>query len=130
MKFISLCFAIALLGISAAGQDPACKSVQKGAFKIFTKETGTTFIRRTAKEQVEKNDDLGYEVIFSIRWIDECTYELRPKKLIRGDPAIMGDGSQFVRTRIRDITETGYVAETTSSFSDATMNFTVEIVKK
>lgn len=111
------------------GQKPTCKSLQQGSFKIVSKETGTTFIKRTDKEQIEKNETLGYEVIFSIKWLDECTYELRPKKLIKGDPSIMGDGTHFVKTKIKEISNKTYVAETTASFSDQTVDFVVDIVK-
>ena len=105
-----------------------CKSVQTGTFKVVTKESGTTYIKRTPTEHTEKNDELGYEVIFDIKWINECTYELRPKKVIKGDPSIMGDGTNFVRVKIRDITAKTYIAETTASFTPATMEFLVEIL--
>lgn len=125
--FVSLLFQLFALKVCA--QQPTCKSLHTGSFKIFTKETGTTFITRTEKEQVEKNDDLGYEVIFDIKWINDCTYELRPKNLIKGDPAIMGDGNSVLKTKIKDITPTGYVAETTSNFDTLVIDIKVEIVR-
>ena len=101
-----------------------------GSFKVVTKESGTTLIKRTEKQQFERNDYLGYEIILDITWIDECSYELRPKKLIKGDPSIMGDGNNFVRTKIKNITAKGYIAETTGSFSPDSIDFVVEIVGK
>jgi hypothetical protein len=67
-------------------------------------------------------------VIFDIKWIDKCTYELKPKKVIKGDPFIMGDGTNFVRVKIREITAKNYIAETTASFTPETMEFLVEIL--
>ena len=95
----------------------------------ITKESGTTFIKRTEKLQTEKNDDLGYEMVFDIVWIDECTYELRPKKLIKGDPSIMGDGTHVLKTRIKEISNNSYTAETSANFNPGTFNFVVEIIK-
>lgn len=117
-----------LLGIQA--QKPTCKSLHIGSFKVTSAESGTTFIKRGQKEQIEKNDFLGYEVVFDIKWLDECTYELRPKKLIKGDPSIMGNGNDFVRTKIKNITAKGYTAETTASFSPGSADFEVQIINK
>ncbi len=125
--FLTLLFQ--LFAFAVCAQQLTCKSLHTGSFKIFTKETGTTFISRTAKEQVEKNDDLGYEVIFDIKWINDCTYELRPKKLIKGNPAIMGDGNSVLKTKIKDISPTGYVAETSSNFDTSVIDIKVEIVR-
>ena len=129
-KHIFLAMVAQLFTLTVMGQKTTCKSLHTGSFKVYTEESGTTFIKRTKKQQIEKNDLLGYEVIFDITWVDECTYELRPKKLIKGDPEIMGDGSSFVRTKIKNITAKGYIAETTASFSPDTLDFTVEIIRE
>src|SRR5687768_6352505 len=98
-----------IITLTAFGQKPTCKSLHTGSFKVFTKESGTTLIKRTEKYQIEKNDDLGYEVIFDITWIDECIYELRPKKIIKGDPSIMGDGKNVLKTKIKKISDNSYI---------------------
>lgn len=118
-----------IITLTAFGQKPSCKSLHTGSFKIFAKESGTTFIKRTGKIQIEKNDDLGYEIIFDITWTDECTYELRPKKLIKGDPSILGDGKNVLKTRIKKISGNSYMAETSANFSDLVIDFEVEIIK-
>ena len=56
-------------------------------------------------------------MVFDIVWIDECTYELRPKKLIKGDPSIMGDGTHVLKTRIKEISKNSYTAETSANFN-------------
>jgi hypothetical protein len=118
-----------IIASTALAQKPACKSLHVGSFKVSTKESGTTLIKRTEKHQIEKNDDLGYEVIFDITWIDECIYELRPKLLIKGDPSIMGDGTFVLKTKIKEISDNGYVAETSANFSPGVFDFVVEIIK-
>ena len=127
-KYLFLVFFL-VFSSAAFGQKPSCKSLHIGDFKIVSKEGGTTLIKRTEEEQWEKNESYGYEVIFSIKWIDDCTYELRPRKLIKGDPSIMGDGTNFVKTRIKDISDNTYVAETSASFFNQTIDFLVDIVK-
>ena len=129
-KTLALSLLLQIITFSLSAQVPNCKSVQTGSFKVSSPESGTTYIKRTKTQQIEKNDDLGYEVLFEVTWIDECTYELRPKKLIKGDPSIMGDGSSYVRTKMKNITAKGYTAEITSSFSEEVMEFVVEIVRE
>lgn len=109
-------------------QKPTCQSLHEGAFKITTEETGTTLIKRTKTYQVEENARFGYKIIFDIKWLDECTYELKPRQLITGDPAIMGNGKNVLTTRIKKINKTTYVAETSANFSDQIMSFEVEIL--
>lgn len=128
LKFTLLFVSGLYFSLTAFGQKPTCKSLHTGLFKVTTQDAGTTYIKRTKTEQHEKNSDLGYEIIFSVKWIDDCTYELRPKKLIKGDPSIMGDGTNVVKTKIKDIADKSYVAETTANFSAVKMDFTVEIV--
>jgi len=130
IKSIFLILIMQIVAFTIFGQKPTCKSLHTGFFKVSTKESGTTLIKRAAKEQLEKNDYLGYEVIMSITWIDDCTYDLRPKKLIKGDPAIMGDGTNVVRTKIKKITANSYIAETSGSFGDGTIDFVVDIINE
>jgi hypothetical protein len=115
--------------MAAFGQKPTCASLQTGSFKVYSKESGTTLIERTRKIQTEKNEFMGYEMVFDITWIDECTYLLKPKKLIKGDPVILGNGKNVLKTRIKEISENTYVAEASSNFSDMVFDITVEILK-
>ena len=129
MRLVFLTLLIQIFGLTVFGQKPTCKSLHIGTFKVSTKETGTTFIKRTEKIQIEKNDYLGYEVIFDITWTNECTYELRPKKLIKGNPSIMGDGTNVLKIKIKEISDTSYIAETSANFSERIVDFVVEIIK-
>lgn len=128
IRIVLIAIFVQLFSPGTVAQKQDCKSVHTGTFKVVTKESGTTFIKRTTTQQIEINESFGYEIVFDIKWIDECTYELRPKKVIKGDPAIMGDGTNFVRVKIKDITVKTYIAETTASFSKATVDFLVEIM--
>ena len=129
IKSLTVAFVVHTISFSASAQTPSCKSLHTGSFKVSSPESGPTYIKRTRTQQIEKNDEIGYELILELTWIDECTYELRPKKLVKGDPSILGDGNSFVRTKIKNITANGYTAETTSSFSDDVVDFYVEIIR-
>lgn len=129
MYRIFLVFLFQLLLQSPAAAQNDCKSLRKGSFRIYTKETGTTLVSRSANLQVEKNESMGVELVFDVKWIDECTYELRPKKLIKGDPSIMGDGKVVLTNRIINITPDFYEVESTFNFSDVKQKFKVEILK-
>ncbi len=128
MKTLLILFLMIAFNSVLFGQDPTCMSLHEGTFKVITKETGTTFISRSTKYQTEENSFLKYKVIFDITWVDDCTYELRPKRIIEGDPAIMGSGKNVLRTRIKSITNKSYTAETSANFSLGTTDFKVEII--
>ncbi|MEP6628755.1 MAG: hypothetical protein ABJA32_12260, partial [Ginsengibacter sp.] len=59
---------------------------------------------------------------------NDCVYELRPKELIEGDPAILGDGKNVLTVRIKNINKKSYVAETSANFSKGIVDFEVEIL--
>ncbi len=114
--------------LTSFSQKAACRSLREGTFKVTTKESGTTLIRRTKKLQIEENAFLKYKLIFDITWINDCVYELRPKELIEGDPAILGDGKNVLTVRIKNINKKSYVAETSANFSKGIVDFEVEIL--
>jgi hypothetical protein len=130
MKTLIFIFFGISLNTLISAQIPTCKSLHEGSFKVTTKESGITFIKRTKTHQIEENSSLGYKIVLDIIWIDDCTYELRPKQLIKGDPAIMGDGKNVLKSRIKSITKKAYTVETSANFSDDVVDFDVEILTK
>lgn len=120
---ISMCFTHA-----ASAQTVTCTSLHEGMFKVTDQATGVTLITRTKKYQTEENDFLGYKVVFNITWTDDCTYELRPKEVIKGDPSIMGNGKNVLITHIKQVTDKSYIAECSSNFFNGTTDFEVDIM--
>ena len=125
-----LIFILFTIGVSQTSfsQINTCHSLHEGAFRVVTKETGTTVIKRTKKLQIEENTFLNYKVVFDITWINDCVYELRPKEIIKGDPAIFGDGKNVLTVRIKSINKRNYIAETSANFSNGIVDFEVEIL--
>jgi hypothetical protein len=71
---------------------------------------------------------MGVHVVYEITWIDDCTYRIRPTKVIKGDPAIMGRPGDFVTVKILEVREKSYIARATSNFADFELDLEVEIV--
>lgn len=125
-----LIFVLLITGFNqtSVSQRVTCRSLHEGTFRVVTKETGTTLIRRTKAVQIEENTFLNYKVIFDIIWIDDCVYELRPKEVIKGDPSILGDGKNVLTVRIKGVHKKNYIAETSANFSNGIVDFEVEIL--
>jgi hypothetical protein len=100
--------------------------LHEGKFKLSDKESGVTFITRNEKYQTEVNPD--FNLVFSITWVDECTYELRPVKVIKGDASIL-EKDIIVTVEIIDIKKHGYKAICTNNFSEEKSSCIVEILK-
>ena len=117
-----------LSGFSIIAQSKDCQPFHTGNFKVTTKETGTTLIHRENGMQVEENEEMGAKMIFSVDWIDECTYELRPTQVIKGDKAMLN--KNFVITvHITDIKSHSYVAESTGNFFEGIMRLKIEAIE-
>lgn len=115
--------------LSTPKKSPDCRSLHEGKFKVSHSQSGTTIITRTKDIQIEENVDYGVKMSFDIKWIDDCTYELRPKKMISGDPAFMGPAGSYLTVHIKDIKDNTYTAVTSSSDTPEVMEFTVDVIK-
>jgi hypothetical protein len=103
-----------------------CASFHEGKFKISEKELGITIITRDEKYQTEVNS--SFNIVFSIIWVDECTYELRPVKVIKGDASIL-EKEMVVTVEIIDVKKHGYKAICTTNFSEEKSTCIVELLK-
>lgn len=110
----------------AAANAQSCLSVHTGNFKISNSETGVTVIARNEKYQIEENLKLNFKIIFSITWTDDCTYELRPVRLIGGDSSLFIKDA-VVTTKITKVKSHGYQAICTTNFSSFKETLIVEM---
>jgi len=124
-----LLFLLFLAGsLSLSAQNRDCRSIHKGSFRLSSKESGTTMIKRTNKYQIEENADLGITMVLDLKWIDDCTYELRPKEVIKGDPALLGRKGDVMTVHITEVKAHSYISVVTSSFSDMALEREIEIL--
>ncbi len=129
MKWAFYIFLMCVFNQTTFGQNRTCKSLHVGTFKASSKEYGTTIITRTKNLQVEENNDLGYKLVYNITWTSECTYELKLKQVLKGDPYLMNDSKYVLKVRIKQIKKDSYVTENTSTFSDKISNHEIMIIK-
>ena len=67
--------------------------------------------------QVEENIYLGYKLAYDITWVNDCTYQLKLRQVIKGDPAIMNDSKYILTVKIKQINKNSYLTENSSTFS-------------
>lgn len=54
-----------------------CKDIHNGEFELIDTELNHhSIIFRNGSIQIEKNLKTGFTTSFTVRWIDDCTYEL------------------------------------------------------
>ncbi|RYY68830.1 MAG: hypothetical protein EOO13_11235 [Chitinophagaceae bacterium] len=126
MKLLITLGLLVAISFSAAAQQPGCRSIQTGKFKVTT-EYGTTLVTRTRDTQTEEDAQQGVVMIFDLKWINECTYTLRPKKVIKGDPSLMNK-DMVLTVVVKEVNKNYYIAETAFNLSPAIMTFKVDIV--
>ena len=128
----SLLFLSLLIGLSLNlfAQKPDCKLIHEGKFRIVDSLSGITIITRTKDFQVEENSGMGVKMIFDIKWIDDCTYELRPKEVVKGDQALMGNKGDFMTTHVKEVKTNSYIGVTTANFADFIKEWEVEMLKQ
>ena len=122
-----LVISILLTLVTNAGAQ-SCISLHKGKFKISDSKSGVTIITRDEKHQIEENQSLNIKIIFSINWIDNCTYELRPQKIIEGGSSYLREGA-VITTVITKIKSHGYKAICSTNLSSVKETFIVEIIE-
>jgi len=105
-----LLFTIIVYGLQAQ----SCKPVHQGKFKISDNKSGVTVITRNENFQIEENKTLKIKMAFSITWIDDCTYELRPHKVLEGDPSYFIK-DMVITTVIKQVKKYGYQAVCTNN---------------
>ena len=126
-RVIILTFLLAI-SYTIFGQNLACSSLRKGTFKLTSKVSGTTIISRTDSLQIEENIEHGFKAVFDITWINPCTYELRAKEIIKGDPSLLGNKGDVITVQIKEIKNKSYVIETKANFSDLVLTTEIEVL--
>ncbi len=105
-----------------------CSSVKTGKFKLDSQKSGTTIITRTSTEQIEVNKDLNVKVRYKVKWIDDCTYQLFQAKIHQGNKYFEGNKGDTLPIRIIEINQDYYKVNSTSNFSDLSVEAQLEIM--
>ncbi|RYD77763.1 MAG: hypothetical protein EOP53_12435 [Sphingobacteriales bacterium] len=122
--FVFIMFLFSCTALHA--QERGCKTIREGKFRVVSKEAGTTYVTRSKNIQKEDIPDVGVIMIFDINWIDDCTYTLRPKKVLKGNPALLMKGL-VITVKVKNLDKNSYIAETTMNITDLVQHFKMEI---
>ncbi len=123
MRYKTLHFVLVFLISSIYTNAQTCASLHTGKFRLRDKENVVSIITRNEKYQTEVNPD--FNLVFSITWVNECVYELRPVKVIKGDASLLEQGI-IVTVEIVEIKKHGYKAFCTTNISEETNTFIIE----
>ncbi|UZR95273.1 hypothetical protein [Chondrinema litorale] len=125
MKLFVLFLLISLFNLQT---EPVCTDIKTGTFKISNQETGTHIITRTKNKQVEEHLERNVKVRYKVNWLDNCTYQLYDRKVLKGDK--YGDSKNDTLTvNITNITTEFYEVFISSNFSDFTVKARLDIVE-
>ena len=111
-----------------AESKPGCRKVHTGQFRLANPNS-TTEISRTDSTQHEVNQQDGVEFVFKVRWLDECTYELYDKQMLKGPEKYRGQPTDVLRVHITDVAARSYKAVATSNFSSLELPVEMAIVR-
>ena len=67
----------------AHAQDLKCRDFKNGKFEIIDTETGNSIIERKGSKQIEYGGRSDLKLEFKVKWLNECTYTLELKKIIK-----------------------------------------------
>ena len=115
-KFTYL-FWLILIGSYSYGQKLECQNFANGSFKIVDSKTGTSFITRYGTRQSEITEGRKDSTIFTVTWIDDCTYILTPTEETRKKYPSLPNNA-ILTVEIIETKDKSYIQTSTSNFYD------------
>jgi hypothetical protein len=89
-----------------------------GTFELDAGEYGIITIIRTENSQIETNDFMNFHATYDVFWIDECHYELRNKKVIKGESKYGNNPSDIIKAEVLKITGSKILLKLSSNYTD------------
>lgn len=118
------------------GQSPSCKLFVHGTFQeggtdkqsvISGKPSGIRTLRR-GHTQKEHHKATGLKLVYQVRWVDECTYQLYDRKVTHGQADATMAPADTLTVHITDTWQYGYAYSCTSTSGAKEVIGTVEMV--
>ncbi|PWN61243.1 hypothetical protein [Chryseobacterium viscerum] len=119
MNKIFLPFLLFSLVINA--QNFKCKSAHIGKFQVDNGEYGITVIERNSTSQIETNEKMGYKARYDISWINDCQYQLKNRKVIKGKSHEGSTPDDVLMATILKVVNEKVFLRLSSNFSDEVM---------
>lgn len=124
-----------LFALSGAAQaqraaPAACRAVHTGNFRVPADEKvpKESFVERGPDYQIETAEEGKLKLLYSVKWTDDCTYELRFVKTLQGKRKYELPPDAVLTVHILEVTDTNYKASVTASFSEMEMELTMDIL--
>jgi hypothetical protein len=124
-KYPITILALLLFTIITKAQSIDCQKFKTGTFKLVH-QGNETIIKRVGNFQLEYYNKDTTPLIFSVKWIGNCTYTLLPtKSTLNKNPQFPKNG--VVTVNIIKVSKSSYTMRATSNFHDKV--FVSEIIK-
>jgi len=119
---LALFFAVAK---SLFAQSPDCKQFKNGTFETSYRSK-TTIIKRSDSSQVEYVKNSRIAVSFVVKWVDDCTYTLKPNQDYFNEFVDL-PRNMLLTVSMSRLTENSYMQTTTSNYSPVVL--TTKVIK-
>lgn len=122
-----ICLALSCIHLPLKAQSINCRQFRTGTFSI-TSNGKTTIIKRYSNRQLEYFDHATKPITFHLKWIDECTYTLKPEaSFFKNNPE--APKNSLLTVVITKASQNSYTMRATSNFSDDVMVAEVKTIK-
>lgn len=129
MKNLLFVFLVFFTG-TVFSQDLNCSEFKNGTFMIVDPEAGNSYITRNGNVQTEKGDSSGLELLFDVVWLDECTYTLKVKEVLKNPQNIPIPLEMVLTVHIIEVKENSYVQISTSDMFDMELESELFLIEK
>jgi hypothetical protein len=116
-----------LMAIVASSQD--CRTIKTGKFQTLDERNGTTKILRTPFLQREENQKFGIITEDSIKWINDCVFQLVPWRVLQNDSKIDLTKDLQLQIEILEVNSNTYKQRTTSKLTGQARESLIKIVR-
>lgn len=107
-----------VMSIGVFAQQPECVKFKNGKFKIPDSELGDSYIIRDGSRQIEYADKSNIKLEFRVKWLDDCTYTLKLKKILENPDKVKLPRGLIITVKIIEVRENSYLQRTTSNLYD------------
>lgn len=97
---------------------PSCKDFHNGSFKLYDENVGNYYIKRQGSVQIEYAEKIKLRLETKIKWVDDCTFELRLNKVLENPNNIEMGPPLRLTSKIIEIKEKSYVVQTVAEGHD------------
>ncbi len=122
---ILLFFSWSLMGLA---QQQDCKRFKNGKFKQTNSTGDVWIIERKGSKQIEYSDFYNVRLRFKIKWIDDCTYTMKLRKVLENPDNVLLPEGMNATVQITETKNKSYSQKTTSNPGKDTLTSIVSLL--